>query len=95
MKFLNVRDLRGKSSQILKDLSKEKEMIVTSDGKPIAILASVTEANLENSLSAFRKARAIDAVVSLQRRSLEQGTDNISAVEINKEIKAVRNKRAR
>ncbi|MDP2755680.1 MAG: type II toxin-antitoxin system Phd/YefM family antitoxin [Nitrospirota bacterium] len=95
MKFLSVRDLRGKSAQIWKELSSEREMIVTSNGRPIAILASITEANLEESLSAFRQARAIEAVVSLQRRSLEQGTDKISADEINAEIKAVRKKRAR
>lgn len=95
MKFLSVRDLRGKSAQIWKELSAEKEMIVTSNGRPIAILASITEANLEESLSAFRQARAIEAVVSLQRRSLEQGTDKIPADEINAEIKAVRKKRTR
>lgn len=95
MKFLSVRDLRGKSAQIWKELSSEREMIVTSNGRPIAILASITETNLEESLSAFRQARAIEAVVSLQRRSLEQGTDKISADEINAEIKAVRKKRAR
>jgi len=95
MKFLSVRDLRGKSAQIWKELSAEKEMIVTINGRPIAILASITEANLEESLSAFRQSRAIQAVVSLQRRSLEQGTDKISANEIDAEIKAVRKKRSR
>jgi antitoxin (DNA-binding transcriptional repressor) of toxin-antitoxin stability system len=95
MKFLSVRDLRGKSAQIWKELSAEKEMIVTINGRPIAILASITEANLEESLSAFRQARAIQAVVSLQRRSLEQGTDKISENEIDAEIKAVRKKRTR
>jgi len=95
MKFLSVRDLRGKSAQIWKELSAEKEMIVTINGRPIAILASITEANLEESLSAFRQSRAIQAVVSLQRRSLEQGTDKISANEIDAEIKAVRKKRTR
>lgn len=95
MKFLSVRDLRGKSAQIWKELSAEKEMIVTINGRPIAILASITEANLEESLSAFRQSRAIQAVVSLQRRSLEQGTDKISVNEIDAEIKAVRKKRSR
>jgi antitoxin (DNA-binding transcriptional repressor) of toxin-antitoxin stability system len=95
MKFLSVRDLRGKSAQIWKELSVEKEMVVTINGRPIAILASITEANLEESLSAFRQARAIQAVVSLQRRSLEQGTDKISENEIDAEIKTVRKKRTR
>ncbi|MBS3907521.1 MAG: hypothetical protein KGZ49_10860 [Syntrophaceae bacterium] len=93
MKFLTVRDLRGKSGQIWKELPKEREMVVTSNGRPIAILAAINDANLEESLSAFRQARAVDAVASIQRRSIEQGTDGISMDEINAEIRAVRKKR--
>jgi antitoxin (DNA-binding transcriptional repressor) of toxin-antitoxin stability system len=70
MKFLSVRDLRGKSAQIWKELPGEREMIITSNGRPIAILASISESNLEESLAAFRRARAVDAVASLQRRSI-------------------------
>jgi len=95
MKFLSVRDLRGKSAQVWKELLEEREMVVTSNGRPIAILAAITEANLEESLSAFRQARAVEAVVSLQRRSIQQGTSKISMDEINEEIKAVRKNRAR
>jgi hypothetical protein len=70
-------------------------MIVTSNGRPIAILAAITEANLEESLSAFRQARATEAVISLQHMSVRRGTDKISMEEIDSEIKAVRKKRRR
>ena len=93
MKFVSVRDLRGKSAEIWKKLPGEREMIITNNGRPIAILAAVNESNLEESLSAFRQARAVEAVASLQRRSMEQGTDNISMDEIDAEIRAVRRKR--
>ena len=93
MKFLSVRDLRGKSAQIWKDLPDEREMVVTNNGRPIAILAAITEENLEESLSAFRRSRAVEAVVSLQRMSLEKGAEKISLDEINAEIKSVRTKR--
>ncbi len=95
MKFLSVRDLRGKSAEIWKRLPGEREMIITNNGRPIAILAAVNESNLEESLAAFRQARAVEAVASLQRRSVERGTDKISMGEIEEEIKAVRRKRAR
>ena len=94
MKFVSIRDLRGKSAEIWKKLPGEREMIITSNGRPIAILAAVNESNLEESLSAFRQARAVEAVASLQRRSVEEGTDTISMEEIDAEIKAVRRKRA-
>jgi len=93
MKFLSVRDLRGKSAQIWKDLPEEREMVITSNGRPIAILATISESNLEESLTAFRQARAVEAVATLQRRSFDQGTNSITMDEIDAEIQAVRKKR--
>jgi prevent-host-death family protein len=95
MKFLSVRDLRGKSAQVWKDLAEEKEMVVTNNGRPIAILSSVSDSNLEKSLSALRRARSIEAVASLQRSSVEKGVDRLSPSEINREIKAARKRRRR
>ena len=93
MKFLSVRDLRGKSAEVWKELPNEREMIITSNGRPIAILAAISESNLEESLAAFRQARAVEAVASLQRRSADQGTDKITMGEIDAEIINVRKKR--
>ena len=87
MKFISVRDLRGKSAEVWKDLPAEREVVVTSNGRPIAILSAVNESNLEESLSAIRQARAAEAVMSLQRRSVERGTDSITMEEIDAEIK--------
>ena len=95
MKLLSVRDLKTKSSQVWKDLPDQKEMVITSNGRPIAILSSVNENNLEQVLSAFRQARAIEAVTSMQYESVRKGTDKITLEEINKEIKAVRSRRKR
>ncbi len=93
MRFLSVRDLRGKSSQVWKELPEEREMVVTNNGRPVAILSSVDGANLEETLSALRQARAASAVASLQRRSVEKGTDKLTLSDINREIKAVRKSR--
>ena len=93
MKFLSVRDLKTKSSQVWKDLPEQKEMIVTSNGRPIALLSSINENNLEQVLTAFRHARATNAVATVQCESAQKGTDKISMDEINAEIGAVRSKR--
>jgi antitoxin (DNA-binding transcriptional repressor) of toxin-antitoxin stability system len=95
MKFLSVRDLKTKSSQVWKDLPGQKDMVITSNGRPIAILSSVNENNLEQVLSAFRQSRAMEAVTSIQYESVRKGTDEISLEEINNEIKRVRSKRKR
>jgi antitoxin (DNA-binding transcriptional repressor) of toxin-antitoxin stability system len=95
MRFVSVRDLRGKSAEVWRDLPGEREMVITSNGRPVAILASVSESNLEESLSAFRQARAVDAVAALQNQSVAAGTDKLSAADVEAEIAAVRQKRTR
>ena len=93
MKFLSVRDLKTKSSQVWKDLPKQKEMIVTSNGRPIALLSNSNENNLEEVLTAFRRARSTNALASIQYDSIQKGTDMISMDEINSEIGVIRSKR--
>jgi len=93
MKFLSVRDLKTKSTQVWKDLSEQKEMVVTSNGRPIALLSSINENNLEQILTAFRRARSTNALASIQYDSIQKGTDVIPLDEINAEIRAVRSKR--
>lgn len=94
MRFVSVRDLRGRSAEIWRDLPDERELVITNNGRPVAILAAVDESNLEESLSAFRQARAVDAVAKLQQRSVVAGTDRLSMDDIDAEIKAVRSQRA-
>lgn len=93
MRFISVRDLRGKSAELWRDLPREGEMVVTSNGRPVAILAAVNEVNVEESLAAFRRARAVEAVAALQLRSSSHGRDRITAQEIEREIEAVRGQR--
>ena len=92
MKFLSVRDLKTKSAQVWKELPDQKDMVITSNGRPIALLSSITENNLEQVVSAFRQARAIEAVTSIQYESVRKQTDEITPEEIDEEIKAVRSK---
>jgi prevent-host-death family protein len=90
MRFLTVRDLRNKSAQVWKDLSEEKEMIITNNGRPIAILSSINESNLETSLNSIRRSRLVEAVSSIQQESIKKGKNKITIDEINQEIKQAR-----
>jgi antitoxin (DNA-binding transcriptional repressor) of toxin-antitoxin stability system len=95
MKFITVRDLRGRSGQVWTKLAREREVILTSNGKPIAILSAVSEETLEESLTAVRHARAVAAVEKMQRQSVQTGTDKLSPTAIAAEIRAVRKARHR
>ncbi len=95
MKILSVRDLRTRAAKVWKELPAEREMVITNNGRPVAILAAINEATLEESLSAFRQARAVEAVANMQRQSVEQGTSKMSSEKIDAEIREVRRKRGR
>ncbi len=95
MKFVTIRDLRSRSRQIQNDLPKYKEMILTSNGKPIAIMTAISEESLEDSLAAIRRARAINAVTGLQLESAKSGKYMMPGREIDDEIRKVRSQRAK
>ena len=90
MKFLSVRDLRSKSAQVWRDLDQEKELVVTNNGRPIAVITGVSEDNLEESLAAWRRIRAERAITSMQESSLRKGLDSLSGRDIKDEIQKAR-----
>jgi len=95
MRFISVRDFRRKSGQVWKRLAREKEMVITSNGKPIAILSPTSEESLEETLAGIRAARAITAVESIQLKSVRAGRDRMSLDEINVEIQTERRGRSK
>jgi antitoxin (DNA-binding transcriptional repressor) of toxin-antitoxin stability system len=95
MKFVSVRDFRTSSAAIWKTLPEEQEMVITNNGKPIALLTPWTDQTLEETLSAVRRARAINAVKLIQQQSIKDGLDKITLEEINSEIKMSRKDRKR
>lgn len=90
MKFLSVRDLRGNSARVWRELPNEREMVVTSNGRPVALLTAVDQNTVEQSLSAWRRVRATQAVSDIQRESIRKGTDQLSMTDIDTAITSVR-----
>ena len=74
-------------------MAEEKELVVTSNGKPIAILSAVQEDRLEETLAAIRRARAMAAVDAMQQHALKMGLDTMTLEDINAVIAAVRKER--
>jgi antitoxin (DNA-binding transcriptional repressor) of toxin-antitoxin stability system len=90
MKFISVRDLRSKSAQVWRELGDERELVLTSNGKPIAIVSATDEDSFEESLRAIRKSRALRAVEILQAQSIASGRDRLPPKDIEDEVAAVR-----
>ncbi|MDE0228085.1 MAG: type II toxin-antitoxin system prevent-host-death family antitoxin [Spirochaetaceae bacterium] len=96
MKFVSVRELRNRTAQLWRDLARERDLIVTSHGKPVAILSATDERSLERALGDIRRSRARAALAEIHREAARRGLDRLSMEQIDAEIEAVRaSRRAR
>jgi antitoxin (DNA-binding transcriptional repressor) of toxin-antitoxin stability system len=94
MRFISVRDLNTKPKEIWSKI-KDEEVVITSNGKPIALLSGVTEETLEKTLRTIRRSRALVAIEEMQKRSIGLGLDKLTDSQIESEIQAVRKSRRR
>ncbi len=90
MKFVTVRDLRTKPATIWKNLEEERELIITNNGKPIALLTPLSDENMEESLRASRKARAGEALRKMRKQAAATGAARMTMEEIVDEVRAYR-----
>ena len=93
MKFVTVRELRGHSAEVWRTLDEEHDIIVTSNGKPKALMIAIGEEDFEETLAAIRSARAAAAIRSMQKRGRQAGLDKMTLDEINAEIAVARAER--
>ncbi len=93
MEFITVRDLRLRSTEIWGKLRERGELVLTSNGKPIAILSDVEPDSVEEMLAQLRRVRAQVAVSRLRRSAVATGLDRTSLDQINAEIAAARSAR--
>lgn len=92
MEFYTVRDFRTSSKKIWNSVCKDGEAIVTSNGKPIALLLDIGEGGFEETLRAVRQAKAMMAFNELRAVAKENGY--LSEAEIEEEIASFRKERA-
>jgi len=76
VQFISVRDLRLKSGEIWRQLKEEGEMVVTSNGRPVAVLSSADEHDLGEYITALRRVRVVLAVNKMQEHALQKCLDN-------------------
>lgn len=92
MKFISTRDLRNRPG-FVQELASKEDLILTSNGKPVALLLQISEDDFEDTLSAIKQARAMLAVSRMRRHAAKLGLDKMSSEEIDKEIRMVRTHR--
>ena len=93
MDFVTVRDFRTQPAKVWKQLEAGKDIVVTRNGKPFALLTFTEPDLVEENLRAIRGARMMTTLRKIRSRSMELGLDKMSKEEINAEIAAARSER--
>jgi len=93
MKFISIRELRSSTGQLKEMLSDDEKIVLTTNGKPAALMIEVSEDSLEEVLLDIRVARSRRAIRKLQEQSERSGLDSMTLDEINAEIAAARRER--
>jgi prevent-host-death family protein len=89
VKFTNVRELKSKTSAMLRTVERGNTVLVTTHGRPTAMLVPVTEDDIEDALLAYSPQL---------RKKIEEGLKDIRAgrtMELSKYRKSRFKKKAR
>jgi prevent-host-death family protein len=70
VKFTSVRELKAKTSEMLRTVARGNTVLVTTHGRPTAMLVSVTEDDIEDALLAYSPTL---------RKKIEEGRKDIRA----------------
>ena len=70
MKFTSVRELKSKTSEMLRTVKRGNTVLVTTHGRPTAMLVPVTEDDIEDALLAYSPTL---------RKKIEDGLKDIRA----------------
>jgi hypothetical protein len=95
MKTLSVRDFRTGPAKARQLINEEGEALLALNGRPFALVLSVTADTLDGTLLAVRRARALQAMEALQKASVERGRSGMTLARINRVVDEVRRRRLR
>lgn len=93
MDFVTVRELRAESAKVWEKLEAGKEIVITRNGKPFALLVHTEPEQLEQTLRAVRAEHFAATVRKMQQHAVSRGLDKMTMKEINAEIALARKER--
>lgn len=95
MHTLSIRELRNRPGAAQEELTREGELLLTSNGRPVALMLAVDGGSLEETLEVLRRARGQLALARLRRQAAGQQPGQLTDDEIEREVAAARAERPR
>ena len=83
MKFITIRDLRSSTARLRKDLRTDREVVVTANGRPFAVMTRVEPDGVEEEILAIRRARARAALSRIREKAKTDGFSRMTMDEID------------
>jgi hypothetical protein len=93
MSMISVGDLKKRTTKRWWQSAGQDDVIVTAAGQPVAVLLRTDAASLEPTLATLRSVRAVQAQAALQQAAAANGSDQLTASDIDAEIAASRRAR--
>ena len=93
MSFISLRELRTSTSKINDMLTDDGKIVVTSNGKPKAVMIQVNENDFEETLAVLNQIKLAKAINNIRCAAKSSGASEMSLDEINAEIAQVRKER--
>jgi len=95
MNLIAIKDLK-QPRRLKERLRDERELLLTSDGRPVAVLVHVdTTDDPEVVIRSIRDARSRLALSRIREAARRGGTSRLTLAGINREVKTVRAERRR
>ena len=94
MEFVPIRELCASPKKVTALLKQEKRLVITSRGRPTAIMLDVEPSTLEETLIDLRRLMAKRVLREIQDASVAAGTSSMTLEQINAQINASRKQRA-
>jgi antitoxin (DNA-binding transcriptional repressor) of toxin-antitoxin stability system len=83
MRTVTIRDLRTRPRQVREALKREREAVLTANGRPVAVLIPVDVSTVDATLDALRRARGLEALRDMRRQARARGLRRLSIPEID------------
>ncbi len=93
MKTVTIRELRTRPKQVREALGREREAVLTANGRPVAVLVPTDAATVDETLEILRRARGLEALRAIRQASRARGLDRLSPKAIDGVIARVRRQR--
>ena len=95
MKTVTIRDFRTRPKQVRDALKREREAVLTANGRPVAVMIPVDVDSIEQTLETLRRARALEALRTIRSDTQRRGLARMSARNIEAIIAKTRKARSR